>query len=459
MKIIIAGAGAVGSHLATLLSKENHDIVLLDEDGEKLAHATDGLDLMTITVSPTSISGLKEAGVPQADLFIAVTPHETKNLTCCMLAHALGVRKTVARIDNGEYLQERNRDFFTSIGIESLIYPEVLAAQEIVDGVRRSWARLWWEVHEGALIILGIKLREEATALYGQQLKDLCPPDSPYHIVAIKRDEETIIPGGFDELKQNDIAYFMTTKRFVPNIRQLVGKDGYPDVKRLMIMGGGHISVQTCHLLPDYMQAKLIEQDPARCRQLTELLDNDDVMIINGDGRDTQLLNEEGIRQTQAFCALTDDTETNILACLAAKRMGVRKTVALVENTDYITMAEKLDIGTIINKKTIAASHIYQMMLDADVTSVKSLTIADADVAEFVAVEGSLVTKAPVMQLGLPKGITIGGIVRQGVGQLVSGHTQILPGDLVVVFSRTALFKQLDRFFKKPQGGFFSMFH
>ena len=459
MKIIIAGAGAVGSHLAALLSKENHDIVLLDPDADKLARATEGLDLMTLAVSPTSINGLKEAGTPQADLFIAVTPSETSNMTCCILAHSLGARKTVARIDNGEYVEERNLEFFQQMGIGSLIYPELLAAQEIANCVRRSWVRQWWEIHGGSLVILGIKLREEATALYGQQLKDLCPPDSPYHIVAIKRDEATIIPGGFDELKLGDIAYFMTKKKFVPSIRRLVGKEGYADVKRMMIMGGGRIAVQTCHLLPDYMEAKIIESDLARCHQLGDLLDNDDVMVINGDGRDMALLTEEGIRQTQAFCALTQDTEENILACLAAKRMGVRKTVALVENTEYITMAEKLDIGTIINKKAIAASHIYQMMLDADVASVKSLTIADADVAEFVAVEGSLVTRQPVMKLGLPKGITIGGIVRDGVGQLVNGRTQIQPGDHVVVFSRTALFRELDRFFGKPKGGLFDIFH
>ncbi len=459
MKIIIAGAGAVGSHLAMLLSKENHDIVLLDEDADKLARASEGLDLMTLALKPTSISALKEAGTPQADLFIGVTPSETKNLTSCMLAHQLGAHKTVARIDNAEYIDPKNAAFFTSMGIGSLIYPEALAAQEIVDGVKRSWVRQYWEVRGGALIILGIKLREEATQLYGKQLKDLCPPDSPYHIVAIKRDESTIIPGGLDELQQNDIAYFMTTKRFVPSLRQLVGKDGYPDVKRMMLMGGGRIAVQTCHRLPDYMSAKILEQDLARCRQLADLLENDDVMVINGDGRDTQLLLDEGIRKTQAFCALTPETETNILACLAAKRMGVRKTVALVENMEYITMAEKLDIGTIINKKTISASHIYQMMLDADVTSVKSLTIADADVAEFVAVEGSMVTRMPVMKLGLPKGITIGGIVRDGVGQLVNGRTQIEAGDLVVVFSRTSMFKQLDQFFKRPKGGLFAMFH
>ena len=213
MKIIIAGAGAVGSHLAALLTKESNDIVLIDPDEQKLLNACEGLDLMTLNVSPTSISGLKEAGTPQADLFIAVTPSETKNLTCCLLANSLGAKKTVARIDNGEYLEPKNLEFFNSMGVGSLIYPEALAAQEIVDGVRRSWVRQWWEVHQGALMILGIKLREEATALYGQKLKDLCPPDSPYHIVAIKRDEDTIIPGGFDELKLGDSSW---AKRAIP---------------------------------------------------------------------------------------------------------------------------------------------------------------------------------------------------------------------------------------------------
>ena len=368
-----------------------------------------------------------------------------------MLAHNLGAKKTVARIDNSEYMEANNREFFEQMGIGSLIYPEELAAQEIIDGVKRSWVRQWWEVHGGALIMLGIKLREEAQALYNIPLKDLCKPETPWHIVAIKRDDATLIPGGYDELKLGDIAYFMTTKKYVPLIREIVGKDGYADVRKLLIMGGGRIAVHTCHFLPDYMEAKLIERDANRCQQLMELLDNDNVMVINGDGRDTQLLNEEGIRQTQAFCALTDESETNILACLTAKRLGVRKTVALVENIEYVSMAEKLDIGTIINKKTIAASHIYKMMMDAEVATMKTLTIVDADVTEFVAVEGAPICEKPVMELGLPKGVTIGGLVRDGVGQLVSGRSQIQPGDRVVVFSRSSLIKQIDKYFKKPK--------
>ena len=451
MKIIIAGAGAVGTHLAELLSKENQDIVLIDPDEDKLNKASENLDLLTLNVAPTSIRGLKEAGTQRADLFIAVTPSETRNIACCMLAHNLGAKKTVARIDNSEYMEPINREFFEQIGIESLIYPEELAAREIIDGVKRSWVRQWWEVHGGALIMLGIKLREEAKALYNTPLKDLCKPETPWHIVAIKRDDATLIPGGFDELKLGDIAYFMTTKKYVPLIREIVGKDGYADVRKLFIMGGGRISVHTCHILPDYMEAKLIERDLSRCQQLMELLDNDNVMIINGDGRDTQLLTEEGIRQAQAFCALTDESETNILACLTAKRLGVRKTVALVENMEYVSMAEKLDIGTIINKKTIAASHIFRMMMDSEVANMKALTIADADVTEFVAVEGAPICEKPVMELGLPKGVTIGGVVRDGVGQLVSGRSQIQPGDRVVVFSRSSLIKQIDKYFKKPQ--------
>ena len=446
MKIIIAGAGAVGTHLAELLSKEDQDIVLIDDSEEKLSKVAGNFDLMTLNVSPTSISGLKEAGAAYADLFIAVTPEETKNMTCCMLASNLGSRKTVARIDNAEYLDPKYTEFFKRMGVDSLIYPEMLAAQDIIEGIKRSWVRQWWEVHNGALIMLGIKLRETAEIL-DIPLKLLCGPDTNYHIVAIKRDDVTIIPNGEDILKLNDIVYFMTTKKYIPYIRKIVGKEHYSDVKNVMIMGGGLAAVQAAQNVPSYMEVKIIEQDPKRCVKLNEILENDDIMIINGDGRDTSLLIDESIHHTQAFVALTNQTETNILACLTAKRMGVRKTVALIENLDYITMAEKLDIGTIINKKTIAASHIHQMMLDADVANVKCLTLANADVAEFAVKEKAKVTRNKVKDLGLPHGVTIGGLVRDGVGYLVSGNTQIQPGDSVVVFCKSMFFKKLDKYF------------
>jgi trk system potassium uptake protein TrkA len=268
--------------------------------------------------------------------------------------------------------------------------------------------------------------------------------------VAIKRDDETIIPNGNTELQLGDIAYFMTTRKHIPLIRKVVGKEGYADVHRAMIMGGGDISVHVAHATPDNITIKIIEPDEDRCQELAEQLDNNDIMIIHGDARDTDLLIDEGIRDVQGFAALTENTENNILACLAAKRLGVRKTVAQVENMDYVAMAGKLDIGTIVNKKNIAASHIYRMLLDTDVANIRRLTIADADVAEFVASEGSPITQKPIKEFHFPEGITLGGLVRDGVGMSIGGNTQIMSGDCVVVFSKSGLIRKIDNYFATP---------
>lgn len=445
MKIIIAGAGNVGTHLAKLLSRERQDIILMDDDEEKLSALSNNFDLMTVTASPSSISGLKEVGVKEADLFIAVTPDESRNMTACMLAHNLGALKTVARIDNYEYLLPKNKEFFQKLGVDSLIYPEMLAAKEIVSSMRMSWVRQWWEFCGGALILIGAKMREKAEIL-DIPLHQLGGPNIPYHVVAIKRGTDTIIPRGDDTIKLNDIVYFTTTRKYIPYIRKIAGKEDYADVRNVMIMGGSRIAVRTAQYVPDYMQVKIVDNDLNRCNRLTELLD-DRTMIINGDGRDMDLLIEEGLKNTEAFVALTENSETNILACLAAKRMGVNKTVAEVENIDYIGMAESLDIGTVINKKMISASHIYQMMLDADVSNVKCLTFANADVAEFTVKADSKVTKHLIKDLGLPKGTTIGGMIRNGEGILVTGDTLVRAGDHVVVFCLSMMIKKIEKYF------------
>ena len=452
MKVVIAGAGAVGTHLSKLLSTENHDCVLIDDDEERLSDMDSQYDLMAVNASPTSIQALKDAGVGSADLFVGVTRHESRNITACILAHALGAKKTVARIDNYEYLSPQNQPFFKNLGIDSLIYPEVLAAMDITNGLKLSWVRQRWDVHDGALVLLGIKLRETAEIL-DQPLKDLCGPDDPYHVVAIKRGGETIIPGGLDRLQVLDLAYFMTTKEYIPYIRKIVGKEHYEDVQNVIIMGGGKTAVRAAITIPDYMNVKIIERSAERCERLNQLLTRGDAMVIHGDGRDLTLLKEENIKNTQAFVALTGNAETNILACLTAKKLGVRKTVAMVENLDYVSMAESLDIGTIINKKTVAASHIFQMMLNADVRNMRSLMIVDSDVAEFVAAEGSRVTKKPVKALGMPSGVTIGGLVRNGKGILVNGNTQIEAGDSVMVFCHEHRLNVVEKYFKKQ--GFF----
>jgi trk system potassium uptake protein TrkA len=354
----------------------------------------------------------------------------------------------VARIDNFEYLDPARKELFNQMGINSLIFPEVLAAADIINGLKMSWVRQRWDVRGGDLVMLGIKLRETCEIL-NQPLRELCGPDDPYHSVAIKRDDDTLIPSGMDELHVNDLAYFMTTKDYIPYIRKIVGKEHYTDVKNVIIMGGGKTAVRAALTIPNYMNVKIIEKSSRRCEKLNDLLEHEEAMVIHGDGRDLGLLQEEGIRHTQAFVALTENAETNILACLTAKKLGVRKTIALVENLDYVNMAESLDIGTIINKKTIAASHIFQMLLDADVDNLRSLMLVDAEVAEFTAAEGSKVTRKPVKDLGLPFGTTIGGLVRNGVGMLVNGNSQIQAGDSVMVFCHETKLKNVETFFKK----------
>ncbi len=446
MKIIIAGAYAIGTHLAKLLSRIDQDIVLMDPNGDNLNKIGSEYDLMTMEASPSSIKSLRDAGVAEADLFIAVTPDESLNMTSCLMAKAMGAKKTVAKVNNHEYAEPKNAEFFHNLGISSLIYPEKLAARDIINGLKMSWVRQRWDVHDGALVMLGIKLRETCQIL-NQPMKNVCGPEDPFHVVAIKRGNETIIPGGNDELKCYDLAYFMTTKDYIPYVRKIVGKEHYVDVKNVMIMGGGKTAECTVASLPEYLNTKIIESDEKRCEELNDLFDSKDLLVINGDGRDVSLLKEEGIHNTQAFVALTKNAETNILACLTAKRLGVRKTVAMVENIDYMNMAESLDIGTIINKKTIAASYIYQMMLNANVQNVTFLTNADADVAELVPVQGSKITRKPVKDLGLPKGMTIGGLVRNGEGMLVSGNTVIEAGDSVVVFCHQVDLKKIEKLF------------
>ena len=446
MKIIITGAYAIGTHLARLLSRNHEDITLIDPDPDRLACIGSDYDLLTMEADPDSVKALREAGVGHADLFIAVTPDQSLNLNCCMLAKALGARKTVAKIDKSEYIEEEAEDFFCRLGVDELIYPEALAARDINNGLKMSWVRQRWDVHNGALVMLGIKLREGCEIL-NRPLRELCGAQDPYHVVAVKRGSDTIIPGGNDELKLFDLAYFMTTRQYIPYIRKIVGKEQYADVKNVMIMGGGNTAINAIKGMPAYMDVKVIESNAERCEELNDLLNNHEVLVINGDGRDLALLTEESINNTQAFVALTGNTETNILACLTAKRMGVRKTVAMVENLDYVSMAESLDIGTIINKKAIAASRIYQMMLDADVMNVTFLMSANADVAEFIPKEGSKITQKPVRDLGLPQGMTIGGLVRDGEGMLVSGNTQIQAADSVMVFCHNINMKKIEKFF------------
>ncbi|MDR0542720.1 MAG: Trk system potassium transporter TrkA [Dysgonamonadaceae bacterium] len=445
MKIIIGGAGEVGTHLSKLLSQEDQDIVLMDTSEEKL-NFPGVFEIMTVVGNPTSIRHLKSAGVKDADMFIAVTPEESTNMTACMLAHHLGAKRTIARVENNEYLLPGNTELFTALGVDSLICPEILAADEIATSLRQPWTRQWWEIAGGKLILLGVKIRRNAP-IVNKYLHELGGDgeDRIYHIVAIKRNDETIIPYGSDQILSEDIIYLTTTPEHIDTIKSYAGKADI-HIRKITIMGGSRIALRLCERIPHHIDVKLLETDKEKSYRLAEKIDGN-VMVIHGDGRNTDLLVQENIKNCDAFIALTGSSETNILACLTAKNFGVSKTIAEVENLDYIRMAEKLDIGSIINKKLIASSHIYRFLLQADVSTIKSLAFANAEVAELVARAHSKITRKPVKELRLPKDMTLGGKIRDGKAEIISGDTQIQAGDHVLVFCLNTAMRKIEDYF------------
>lgn len=445
MKIVIAGAGEVGTHLAKLLSKEGLDIILIDADEAKLQSVDANYNLMTLTGSPTSFDVLKNANVNGCDLFIAVTPFETRNIVACQFAKKLGARKTVARIDNYEFLKPKYRNYFSEMGVDELIYPENFASLEIVTALNHTWVRNWFELYNGELILSGIKLRKNAQVI-GLQLKDIARSGHPFHICAIRRRHETIIPRGDDHLEEDDIAYFIFKKESLNKIMEICGKRDL-DIKRILIMGGSRIGVQLTNMLDDSYRIKIIESDREKCYKLIEKVP-EYCTVINGDGRDIDLLKEEGIEEYDAFIALTDSSETNILACLTAKEFGVGKTIAEVENIQFIAEAENLNIGTVINKKLLASSKIFQILLDFDSSNAKCLALTDAEVTEIVAKKDSKITKAQVKDLNLSHNMTIGGLIRDGKGMLVKGDSLIMPGDHVLVFCLSGAIHKVEKMFK-----------
>lgn len=443
MKIVIVGAGEVGSHLAKLLSREEQDIILVDKDSDKLAGIDANYNLMTLCGSPTSFSTLRDAGTSHCDLFIAVTPYETSNVTACAMAKSLGAKKTVARIDNYEFMVDESREFFTRIGVDYLIYPEYLAAEEIMTALKRSWVRHWFELHNGEIILVGVKLRNNAP-LIGMQLKELAFSQPRFHVSAIKRNHETIIPRGDDRINDNDILYFTTTRDHVDDLLQMCGKVHH-EIKNVLIMGGSRIAVRLAALAEGIYNIKIIDNNMDVCRRLPEKCP--ECEIVYGDARDIDVLREEGIEDFDAFIALSESSEANILACLTAKEFGVGKSIAEVENIQFISEAEGLNIGTVINKKLLASSKIFQILLDADINSSKCLALADAEVAEMIVKPNSKITKAEVKDLNLTRDMTIAGLVRDGIGMLVKGDTRIQAGDHVVVFCLAGAIHKVERLF------------
>lgn len=444
MRIVIAGAGEVGSHLAKLLSNEEQDILIIDENPERLFVLDSKYNLMTVTGNPASIQGLKDANVGRADLFIAVTPHEDSNMLACSLAKAMGAKRTVARIETYGFMEADNRPLVRGMGVDHVIYPEYLAAQQIITALRRPWVRQWFEILNGEIIVVGVRIGDNAK-LCGMQLKDFAYTHHNFHVSAIKRGHETLIPRGDDRIQAGDVLYFTTRREHVEDLIELTGKTEYR-IRRVLVMGASKIAVRTVALNKGEFKFTIMDRDrevcdrlPMRCPEVND--------IYCGDARDPDTLVDVGLDTYDAFIALSDSSEANILACLTAKEADVKKTIAEVEDLQFINQAEGLNIGTVINKKLLASSTIFQLLLDNDASTSKCLAMTDAEVAELEVKPDSKITQAPVKDLRLSRDMTLAGLVRNGHGMLVTGNTHIQAGDHVVVFCLSGALHKVERLF------------
>jgi trk system potassium uptake protein len=445
MKIIIAGAGAVGSHLAKMLSNERHDIVLIDPDEERLRTVGMNLDVLTLTGSATSIQQLTDADVKRADLFISVAKREETNITASVLAKRMGAKKTIARIDNQEYLLAGNREHFNEIGIDYMIYPEGIAAREIVGLLHQTAINDLVDFSGGKLQMFVIKLDENAPII-DKSLNDTIEnvEDKDYRAVAITRESMTIIPDGNEKFKAGDSVYIIANQSSVKELSKLSGKEEF-EIRNIMILGGSRIGIKTARDLGNHHYVKLIEADREKSYRISNSLNN--TLVINGDGRDIDLLMEEGLNKMDAFIAVTGNSETNILSCLLAKRFGVKKTIAEIENMNYIHIAESIGIDTIINKKLITASRIFRFTMTQAVTSLKCLAGTDAEVMEFIAQPNSQATKDVLNKIPFPEESIVGGVIRGKTSFIAHGYTLIKPYDKVVVFALPSAIGKVGKFF------------
>lgn len=445
MKIIIAGAGDVGCHLARMLSGDNHEITVIESDRKLLEDVSAVADLLTVEGDCTSFATLRKAIVRKADLFIAVNHEEERNIISAILAKQMGAKKSIARIDHNEYLEPNNKEVFINLGIDYLFYPEKIAARQVIKLLGHTATTEYVDFSNGKLSLVVFRL-DPASELVGHTLLSFTEKQQPlsYRTVAITRDGRTIIPHGNDTYMEGDMVYIITKEDSVKEVMAFSGQSNI-DINNLMILGGSQIGQRIALELQDKVNIKLVEYIADKAYKLAETLDS--TLIINEDGRNIEAMMEEGLSNMDAFVAVTGRSETNILAAMLAKRMGVKKVIAEVENLNYIKLAESIGIDTIINKKLITASNIFRFTLSTDVQAIKCLTGSDAEVLEFIVKPNSPATKAKVKDLDFPSEAIIGGIVRGDKVFIAVGNTEIQAYDRVVVFAMPNTIAKIGKYF------------
>ncbi len=445
MNILIAGDGDIVLHLARLLYDENHDITIFFPEGYSPS-AGQNLDVMVYYGDVTSIDELKKAGVKKTDLFISVMVNGRTNLLASILAKNLGAKRCIAKVNETSYSEGESRDMFKSIGVDFVVCPEKIAAKEITNLITNTAATEIFDFTDKHLSLMLIRLGEEARVL-GKSLNDIARENAEldFRAVGIHRRSETIIPRGDDVFKLNDLAYVVSKPEGIDHLLRLGGKNTFT-INNIMIIGGGSVGTITAQRLQKNYKVKLVEMDAVKCSKLADELRQ--TMVINGDAHDVAMLERENIQAMDAVVAVTNNTETNILTCLMAKKYGVRKTIALVENINFIEISRSVGIDTIINKKLATASYIIRFTMKADVISTKCLNGIEAEIFEFRVTANSPVTRKPISKLKFPQQAIIGGIIRENQGIIATGDLQIQAGDLVVVFTLPEAFDAVDRMFR-----------
>lgn len=452
MKIVIDGAGEVGSHLAKMLSREGNEVTVIDNDALRLEAMSNAADVGIVESEPSSISGLRQAGVETADLFISVFPYVNQevNLVSCMFAKRLGAKKAVARIHNN-LLGPDPKKFIRELGIDQTFCPEKIASDVIVGHIKRGLNSDTLDFVGGKLQLAVFRMDEDSPIL-DMKLIDFVhefslEDASQFRVIAITRDEATMIPRFDTKFKFGDVVYIMIQKAGLKQLTSFLGVSDV-DVKKVMIVGGGTVGTMTAaSLFGDIEDIKVVEVDRDRCIEVDEILD-DSILVVNGDGRNPDFLVEEGISSYDAFVAVTGNDEANILACVAAKKFGVLRTIAEVENIEYISLAEEMGIDLVVNKKLSAASRIFKMTLSDRAKFIRYMSGTKAEVLEYTAGESSAVTKGALKDLDFPGGAVVGGIIRDTDAFIAVGNTCIRPGDRVVVFSLPDSIKAVDKMFK-----------
>ena len=448
MKIIIAGAGEVGFHLAKLLSFESQDITLIDTHRDSLSYADTHLDIRVVRGDATSIKVLEDSNVTDTDLVIAVTSSETTNITVCVLAKQLGAKRTIARISNTEFIDRKDEVGFTKFGIDELISPESLAANEIELLLNQSAFNDTYEFESGALTMIGLHLNR-TNSFIDKTVKEVASvfPNLKYVPIAMQRygTQYTIIPRGDTQFKEGDQVYFITTKEGVDEIYELTGKERH-EIRNVMILGGSNIGYKTASdLCKNRFNVKLIENDKEKAFEIAD--DIPSCLVINGDGRNVELLLEEDVQDMDAFISVTGNSETNIMSCLVAKSKGVKKTIALVENMDYFQLSHSIGIDTLINKKLLAANNIFRYIRKGEVVAMTKLNNMNAELLEFVVTPSSKVTNKIIRDIDIPRSAIIGGVVRNGEGQIALGDFKIQSGDRVVVCCQPQSIGKVEKLF------------